>query len=92
VIATKVRLPEGLTDVILRLPDAQRSNVATIDDLQVRAADGVSLVPLSSVARFVWTSEPPLIERQNRQRIVRVYANAANGAPIGLVTQQSKAH
>ena len=88
VIATKVRLPEGLTDVILRLPDAQRRNVATVANLQVRAADGVSLVPLSSVATFVWTSEPPLIERQNRQRIVRVYANAANGAPIGLVTQQ----
>ncbi|HEY4439965.1 MAG TPA: efflux RND transporter permease subunit, partial [Candidatus Elarobacter sp.] len=27
-------------------------------------------------------------ERQNRARIVRVYANAANGAPIGPVTQQ----
>jgi HAE1 family hydrophobic/amphiphilic exporter-1 len=43
---------------------------------------------LSSVASFVWTEEPPLIERQDRHRIVRVYANAANGAPIGLVTQK----
>jgi hydrophobic/amphiphilic exporter-1 (mainly G- bacteria), HAE1 family len=86
-ISTKVRMPEGLIYTILRLPDAQRSDVNTIQDLQVRAADG-SLVPLTSVASFVWTSEPPLIERQDRHRIVRVYANAANGAPIGLVTQK----
>jgi HAE1 family hydrophobic/amphiphilic exporter-1 len=90
-IATKVRLPEGLTDTILRLPDDKRATVATIANLQVRASDGVSLVPLSSVASFTWTSEPPLIERQDRQRIVRVYANAAGGAPIGLVTQQVQA-
>jgi HAE1 family hydrophobic/amphiphilic exporter-1 len=91
VIATKVRLPEGLTNTILRLPDRQRGSVPAIADLQVRASDGVSLVPLSSVASFAWTTEPPLIERQNRQRIVRVYANAAGGAPIGLVTQQVNA-
>ncbi|MBV9645914.1 MAG: efflux RND transporter permease subunit [Candidatus Eremiobacteraeota bacterium] len=86
-ISTKVRMPEGLVYTILRLPQPYRSDLATIQNLQVRAADG-SLVPLTSVASFVWTSEPPIIERQNRQRIVRVYANAANGAPIGLVTEK----
>src|SRR6202011_2238680 len=29
-----------------------------------------------------------IVERQDRHRIVRVYANAADGAPIGLVTQK----
>ena len=87
IISTKVRMPEGLVYTILRLPEPYRGSLASIENLQVRAADG-SLVPLSSVASFTWTSEPPLIERQDRQRIVRVYANAANGAPIGLVTQK----
>ncbi len=86
-IATKVRMPEGLVDTILRLPEPQRGDLVALEQLQVRAADG-GLVPLSRVASFVWTEEPPLIERQDRHRIVRVYANAANGAPIGLVTQK----
>ena len=80
-------MPEGLVYTILRLPQPYRGDLTAIENLQVRSADG-SLVPLSSVASFVWTEEPPLIERQDRHRIVRVYANAANGAPIGLVTQQ----
>lgn len=86
-IATKVRMPEGLIDTIVRLPAPQRNVLQTVQSLTVRAADG-SLVPLSQVASFDWTSEPPLLERQDRERIVRVYANTANGAPIGLVTQR----
>jgi hydrophobic/amphiphilic exporter-1 (mainly G- bacteria), HAE1 family len=87
IISTKVRMPEGLVYTILRMPQPQRGSVAALQNLQVRAADG-RLVPLYSVASFVWTEEPPLIERQDRHRIVRVYANSANGAPIGLVTQK----
>ncbi|HEY4438815.1 MAG TPA: efflux RND transporter permease subunit, partial [Candidatus Elarobacter sp.] len=86
-ISTKVRMPDGLINTILRLPEPSRSDITAIQSLQVRSASG-SLVPLAEIAKFVWTTEPPLIERQNRARIVRVYANAANGAPIGPVTQQ----
>ncbi len=87
IIATKVRMPEGLVYTIVRLPQPFRGSVAALQDLQVRNAAG-GLVPLSSVASFTWTEEPPLIERQDRHRIVRVYANQADGAPIGLVTQK----
>jgi HAE1 family hydrophobic/amphiphilic exporter-1 len=87
VISTKVRMPDGLIYTIVRLPAPQRNDLATVESLMVRAADG-TMVPLAQVASFDWTSEPPLLERQDRQRIVRVYANAANGAPIGLVTQK----
>jgi HAE1 family hydrophobic/amphiphilic exporter-1 len=86
VISTKVRMPEGLVYTILRLPEPYRGELGAIENLQVRTAAG-GLVPLSRVANFTWTEEPPLIERQDRHRIVRVYANPANGAPIGLVTQ-----
>jgi HAE1 family hydrophobic/amphiphilic exporter-1 len=87
VISTKVRMPEGLVYTILRLPQPQRGDLRALKNLQVRNAEG-GLVPMSSVASFTWTEEPPLIERQDRHRIVRVYANSANGAPIGLVTQK----
>jgi hydrophobic/amphiphilic exporter-1 (mainly G- bacteria), HAE1 family len=90
IIATKVRMPEGLVYTILRLAQPYRGSLSAIENLQVRNAAG-GLVPLASVASFVWTEEPPLIERQDRHRIVRVYANAADGAPIGLVTQKVNA-
>jgi HAE1 family hydrophobic/amphiphilic exporter-1 len=80
-------MPEGLVYTILRLPEPQRGDLRALQNLQVRNAEG-GLVPMSSVASFTWTEEPPLIERQDRHRIVRVYANSANGAPIGLVTQK----
>jgi HAE1 family hydrophobic/amphiphilic exporter-1 len=87
IISTKVRMPEGLVYTILRLPQPQRGDLRALQNLQLRNAEG-GLVPMSSVASFTWTEEPPLIERQDRHRIVRVYANSANGAPIGLVTQK----
>jgi HAE1 family hydrophobic/amphiphilic exporter-1 len=87
IISTKVRMPEGLVYTILRLPQPFRGSLAALENVMVRNAEG-GLVPLSSVASFTWAEEPPLIERQDRHRIVRVYANAANGAPIGLVTQK----
>ncbi|MEO6990596.1 MAG: efflux RND transporter permease subunit [Candidatus Baltobacteraceae bacterium] len=89
-ISTKVRMPEGLVDTILRLPAPQRNDLSKVESLQVRAANG-TMVPLSTIATFTWTKEPPLVERESRQRIVRVYANSRNGAPIGLVTQQVNA-
>ncbi|MDB5026867.1 MAG: acriflavin resistance protein, partial [Candidatus Eremiobacteraeota bacterium] len=87
ILSTKVRMPQGLVYTILRLAQPYRSDLTALQNLRVRAANG-TLVPLVRVASFVWTQEPPLIERQDRHRIVRVYANAANGAPIGLVTQK----
>ncbi|TAM58456.1 efflux RND transporter permease subunit [bacterium] len=85
VIATKVRMPDGLIDTVVRLPASARSDERTLRGIEVRASDG-TLVPLASVASFTWSTEPPLIQRQDRHRIVRVTANTKQGAPIGLVT------
>ncbi|TAM86495.1 efflux RND transporter permease subunit [bacterium] len=85
VIATKVRMPEGLIDTLVQLPPRVRDDVRTLQGIDVRSSDG-TLVPLVNVASFAWSSEPPLIQRQDRHRIVRVTANTKNDAPIGLVT------
>lgn len=82
-IATRVRLDNGLTDVRLELPASRRSDLATIEQLQVRAASG-ALVPLSSVASFTMTTAPTQIERQARERVERVSADIDPNAGIPL--------
>jgi HAE1 family hydrophobic/amphiphilic exporter-1 len=51
----------------------------------VRAQDG-TLVPLGSVADFVWTKAPTKIERMNRQRVVNVLGDVLPGYSLGQVT------
>ena len=84
-ISTRVRLENGLTDVRLELPPGRRSDIATIQQLQVRAASG-ALVPLSSVASFTLTTAPTQIERQARERVERVSADVDPNAHVALGT------
>ena len=90
VISTKVRMPAGLIDTLVRLPESTRNDLNVVGALDVRAQNGM-LVPLSDVVHFSWTTEPAFLERQDRERIVRVTADTANGAPIGLITNQVQA-
>jgi len=84
-VSTKVRLDSGLTDVRLELPPAQRNSLATIREVRVRAANGM-LVPLSQVADFTMASAPTMIQRQARERVVRVYADVDPNAHVALGT------
>ncbi|HZV80140.1 MAG TPA: efflux RND transporter permease subunit, partial [Candidatus Binatus sp.] len=56
--------------------------------VDVRSATTGQLVPLGDVATFTKTTEPPYIERQDRERIVSITANTANGAPIGPIVDK----
>ena len=84
-IATRVRLENGLTDVRLELPQGRRDDLATISQLQVRAASGM-LVPLSSVASFTLTKAPTKIQRQARERIASVSADVDPNSGVSLGT------
>jgi HAE1 family hydrophobic/amphiphilic exporter-1 len=84
-IATRVRLENGLTDVRLELPADRRNDLATIEQLQVRAASG-ALVPISAVASFTMTTAPTQIERQARERVERVSADVDPNAHVALGT------
>jgi len=83
VISTKVRLQNGLTDVRLELPPTERNDIAVIRAVRVRAADG-SMVPLGQVADFSTTRAPTKIERQSRNRVVRVTADVDPNAGVSL--------
>ncbi len=85
VIATKLRMTEGLVNAIVQLPPGTRNDYRNLTYVPVRAQDGVTLVPLADVATFRWVTEPPTLRRQDRQRIVRVFADPVAGAPIGPI-------
>lgn len=84
VIATKVRMPEGLINAVVQLPPETRNDEAQLRSVQVRADNG-NLVPIGSVAQFTWMHEPTKLTRQDRQRIVTVSSFTKKGAPISRV-------
>jgi len=92
IVATRVRLESGLTDVRLELPYAERNSFSTIEQLRVRAANGM-MVPLASLADFSWTLAPTKIERLNKERVIRVTGDvdptqrASLGAILDPVTK-----
>jgi multidrug efflux pump subunit AcrB len=71
-------------EVSLRLPKAQRENIAQLADLPVTySREGVP-IPLSSVAEVVSVTNPEVIKRQNLQRRQGIYA-AVENRPAGDV-------
>jgi len=82
-IATKVRLENGLTDVRLELPPEQRNSLAVVQQVRVRASNG-AMIPLAQVADFTTTRAPTKIERQARERVVRVSADVDPNASASL--------
>ena len=88
VISTRVRQPEGLIDAVVQLPPETRNDPEQLRTVDVRSATTGQLVPLGDVATFTKTTEPPYIERQDRERIVSITANTANGAPIGPIVDK----
>jgi HAE1 family hydrophobic/amphiphilic exporter-1 len=84
-VATKVRTPTGLVNVRVQFPLSDRSDVDQLMNVRVRSNDG-SLVPISSVATFTWTSAPTKIERLNRQRVINVLGGTLPGYSLGAVT------
>ncbi|HEY9179292.1 MAG TPA: efflux RND transporter permease subunit [Candidatus Baltobacteraceae bacterium] len=83
-VATKVRTQNGLVDVRVQFPEADRNTVDDLKNVRVRAQDG-TLVPLGDVASFTWTKAPTRIERLNRQRVVNVMSDLLPGYSTGQI-------
>jgi HAE1 family hydrophobic/amphiphilic exporter-1 len=83
-VTTKVRLDSGLTDVREQFDTVSRNDLQEIEQVQVRTNDGLTLVPLSSVADFTVTSAPTKIERQDRERVVRVFGAIDHNTNVTL--------
>ncbi|MDO8670101.1 MAG: efflux RND transporter permease subunit [Dehalococcoidia bacterium] len=75
-------------NIIVRLAEADRTNIASIQRLPIMTARG-NQVPLSTVATIVESSEPSQISRDNRQRQVLVVANYL-GRSVGEVLADAR--
>lgn len=89
VIATKVRTPFGLVDVLVRGDAGENGDMDLLQRFPVRSAGG-TLVPLGAVDRVTKSLEPEVIQRENGERIVTISAGTRDGAPIGLVTAEMR--
>ncbi len=71
---------DNLIPIVLRHVDAERRNVAGIEQLQVVSALSTETVPLAQVVTAVVTEwEDPLIWRRDRRRTVTVQSNPLAG-------------
>jgi HAE1 family hydrophobic/amphiphilic exporter-1 len=88
-VATRVRTEAGLVDVRVQLPEAYRNRLADVENIKVRANDGLSLFRLSDLATFTFAPAPTKIERSDKQRIARVSAGFDPAVTtLGAITQK----
>jgi HAE1 family hydrophobic/amphiphilic exporter-1 len=73
----------------VRLPVGARTNIDMIRALQVPTASG-GTTPLSSVADVDFQAGPAVIDRYNRQRMLAIDADLANGAQLGEGVSEAK--
>lgn len=83
-IAARLRLPGGLTDVLVRGDAAERGDLDAVLAANVRDRGG-RLIPLGDVVDVARGTQPAIVERENGERVVSVTANARPGIPIGRV-------
>ena len=87
-VATYWTTPDGQqVEVQLRLPEAQRRDVAQLERLPVAYARDGTPITLASVATIESVNNPEVIKRQNLQRRQAVYAgvSSASGRSVGEV-------
>lgn len=68
------REDDAVIPILLRAPADERTALAALEQVYVRAASGVS-VPLSQIARLVPDSEAGIVWRRNRMPTITVLAN-----------------
>ena len=72
------READRLIDVVLRAPEAERSNLATLGSLPVMTASGRT-VPLSQLASIQLSMEEPIIWRRSREPTLTVRGDLIEG-------------
>ena len=84
----KLNLSQRQIPIVVRLPDAARTDLDLLARLPVPGAKGP--VPLGQVAVLVHASGPTEIDRYDRQRNVN-FEVELNGQPLGEVERQAQA-
>lgn len=84
---TQIRRGEELIDVVVRASPQERRGIGQIGDLQVFTRSGVT-VPLSQIARIEPTFEEPVLWRRNRDMVLTVRSDLADGVQGPFATEQ----
>jgi multidrug efflux pump subunit AcrB len=87
VTVTQFRDGTDLIDVVVRAPEAERSDPATLADLTLLLPLGQA-VPLRQVAEIAYGSEEPILWRRNRDMVLTVRADIVPGIQAATVTAQ----
>jgi HAE1 family hydrophobic/amphiphilic exporter-1 len=83
-IATQYTGPDGLKDVYVIYPQSDLTNLSAITGIAIRSGSG-SIVHVGDVAHLAQAPAPALITRINRQSVVYVGANTADGSSLSNV-------
>ncbi len=70
----RLQLEEEEVKVILRFGDSQRRSIASLENLIIRDDKGAEFA-LGTIANIHYEHTPPIIVRNNGQRVIRVRAN-----------------
>ncbi|MEO1658236.1 MAG: efflux RND transporter permease subunit [Pseudomonadota bacterium] len=82
---TQVRDGLELIDVVVRAPESERTDLSSIEDLTITTPRG-DVVPLSQVAKPVYGHERAISWRRNRDVLLSVRADVADGVQGADVT------
>ena len=86
-VAAKLREGVDETDIRVRLNERDRGTPERVRQILIATPKG--LVPVTDVARVELRDGPSVIEHENRQRQIAVFAQL-NGAPLGDVATKLK--
>jgi len=71
--------------IIMRAPEAERSNVSSMRDLQIYSPAAATMIPLRQVVSgFATVFEDEIIVRRDRTRTITVYCDPIVGQPSNL--------
>ncbi|MGH7736662.1 MAG: efflux RND transporter permease subunit [Candidatus Tyrphobacter sp.] len=83
-VATQFETTSGLEEVQVIYPLADQTSLATLAAIPIRANDG-DIVHLGDFSSFTLTPTPPFITRTNRDTVIHVDANVAQGSSLSNV-------
>ena len=77
-------------DIVLRLEDRHRKNVASLMNMKLKVEkDGKSYhIPVSSVARFTYDTTYENIKRKNNTRMITLYSNVIEGYNANKINER----
>ena len=87
VAVTQYREGTELIDVVLRTPQEERGDLATLGDLMVRTSHG-TILPLSQIATIRYALEEPILWRRGRATTITVVADVLGDVQAPVVSQR----